>query len=139
MAKTERLSREAWITGALDALAEDGLDALAVEPLARRLGVTKGSFYWHFASRDDLLRAVLDQWEHDGVDAILREIGAQGDPRSALARMITRAFDIESIKRPRWASMRSVPTIGASWRTRASSGSTRCSSPNVRARRSATR
>ena len=48
--KTERarLSAEDWEQGALDMIAEQGIGALAVEALARRLGVTKGSFYWHF-------------------------------------------------------------------------------------------
>ena len=43
-----RLSSADWEAGALDLLAEQGVSAVAVEPLARRLGVTKGSFYWHF-------------------------------------------------------------------------------------------
>jgi AcrR family transcriptional regulator len=47
----------------LDALAEGGLAAVAVEPVAARLGVTKGSFYWHFANRQALIDAALSQWE----------------------------------------------------------------------------
>ena len=43
-----RLSAEDWAQAALDLIAEQGVAAVAVEPLARRLGVTKGSFYWHF-------------------------------------------------------------------------------------------
>ena len=57
------LSREAWGEAALEALAAGGLEAVAVEPLARRLGVTKGSFYWHFPSREALLREALALWE----------------------------------------------------------------------------
>src|SRR3546814_18257468 len=45
-----RLSAEDWAQAALDLIAEHGVAAVAVEPLARRLGVTKGSFYWHFPS-----------------------------------------------------------------------------------------
>lgn len=64
------LSREDWGEAALEALALGGLDAVAVEPLARRLGVTKGSFYWHFPSREALLREALALWEkHETVDA----------------------------------------------------------------------
>jgi len=58
-----RLSADDWARAALDLLAEQGVAAVAVEPLARRLGVTKGSFYWHFSSRDALLQAALDVWE----------------------------------------------------------------------------
>src|SRR5829696_7253917 len=49
------LSRRAWTHAALEAIAEGGLAAVAVAPLAIRLGATKGSFYWHFASRESLV------------------------------------------------------------------------------------
>ena len=58
-----RLSPQDWIDAALAAIAAGGLAAVAVEPLAARLGTTKGSFYWHFASRDALLKAALANWE----------------------------------------------------------------------------
>ena len=51
------------IAEAVKVLGEAGLDALAVEPLSLRLGVTKGSFYWHFKDRRDLQNAVLDLWK----------------------------------------------------------------------------
>jgi AcrR family transcriptional regulator len=57
------LSPQDWIDAALAAIAADGLAAVAVEPLAARLGTSKGSFYWHFASRDALLEAALANWE----------------------------------------------------------------------------
>ncbi|MBG3851937.1 TetR/AcrR family transcriptional regulator [Xanthomonas sp. WHRI 8391] len=59
----QRLSADDWAQAALDLIAEQGVGAVAVEPLARRLGVTKGSFYWHFPSRDALLQAALERWE----------------------------------------------------------------------------
>src|SRR5262249_59889731 len=46
-----RLSRQAWVDAALEALGEGGLASVAVVPLAERLGATKGSFYWHFRNR----------------------------------------------------------------------------------------
>ena len=52
-----QLSREAWIEAALARWPSGGLDAIAVEPLATRLGTTKGSFYWHFKDRADLVIA----------------------------------------------------------------------------------
>ena len=58
-----RLSAIDWANAALDVIAEDGVAGVAVEPLARRLGVTKGSFYWHFPSREALLAAALERWE----------------------------------------------------------------------------
>src|SRR5260370_1248821 len=54
-----RLTRDDWITAALRAIADGGLAAVGVEPLAARLGATKGSFYWHFENRDALLEAAI--------------------------------------------------------------------------------
>lgn len=58
----ESLTREDWVSAAWDMLGESGLDGVRVEPLARRLGVTKGSFYWHFKDRQQLVEALLDRW-----------------------------------------------------------------------------
>jgi len=60
-----RLSADDWARAALELIAEQGVAAVAVEPLARRLGVTKGSFYWHFRSRDALLQAAIERWEQE--------------------------------------------------------------------------
>ena len=63
--RSGRLSADDWAKEALDQIAEHGVASVAVEPLARRLGVTKGSFYWHFPSRNALLQAALERWERD--------------------------------------------------------------------------
>jgi len=60
-----RLSADDWARQALDQIAQQGVASVAVEPLARQLGVTKGSFYWHYPSRDALLQAALERWERD--------------------------------------------------------------------------
>ena len=57
-----RLDRDAWLAGALELLREQGVDAVRVEPLSARLGVTKGSFYWHFRNRQDLLASLPAFW-----------------------------------------------------------------------------
>jgi len=59
----QKLAREDWEQAALQMLAKRGLVGLAIEPLARELGVTKGSFYWHFTDRNALLKSALDKWE----------------------------------------------------------------------------
>ncbi|MEP6941076.1 MAG: helix-turn-helix domain-containing protein [Rudaea sp.] len=84
-----RLSAADWETGALDLIAEQGVAALAVEPLARKLNVTKGSFYWHFATREALLRAALQGWETH-VDLGLDQIEAIADPRERLRELFRR-------------------------------------------------
>lgn len=79
------LTRADWIGTALDAMARDGLRAVAVEPLAERLGATKGSFYWHFRDRNALIEAAAADWEHTGTDLPLAQLGAIVDPRERYA------------------------------------------------------
>lgn len=71
MGRKIKLSREDWISAAMEWVAAHGVATLAVEPLARSLGVTKGGFYWCFANRDELLQAVLDRWEAQGTQNII--------------------------------------------------------------------
>ena len=58
-----QLDPERWVDEAIEVLAKDGVTGLRVEVLAKRCGVTKGSFYWHFKDRQALLDAVLEQWK----------------------------------------------------------------------------
>src|SRR5581483_2760154 len=87
-----RLSRLDWVTAALAAIAEGGLAAVAVEPLALRLGASKGSFYWHFENRDALLTAALAHWEEQYTAAVTAEntLAADGDPVLRLRLLIRR-------------------------------------------------
>jgi AcrR family transcriptional regulator len=85
--RPSRLSAEDWAQGALDMIAEQGVAAVAVEPLARRLGVTKGSFYWHFPSREALLRAALERWETIEQEQVFGSLEAVSDPRQRLAEL----------------------------------------------------
>jgi AcrR family transcriptional regulator len=86
-ATSRGLTREAWEDAALDAIAERGLSALAIEPLARKLGVTKGSFYWHFESREALLEAALARWEQRSTDELIERVRGLESPREALATL----------------------------------------------------
>ena len=70
----ERLAAEHWIEAATNILVRQGIDAVSVEPLARKLGVTKGSFYWHFKDRDALRLAVLNHWLEQQTSAIIRRL-----------------------------------------------------------------
>jgi AcrR family transcriptional regulator len=56
------LDRRDWIEAAIDVLGREGVGGLRIEVLAKRCGVTKGSFYWHFRDRQDLLQAILEHW-----------------------------------------------------------------------------
>ena len=61
-AASPSLDTAAWIDAAFEMLAEGGIDAVRVDPLAKRLGVTRGSFYWHFKDREALHQAMLKEW-----------------------------------------------------------------------------
>ena len=71
VATRRSLTAEDWAEAALDVIASGGIEAVAVEPLARTLRVTKGSFYWHYPNRDALVERALEVWErHETVDII---------------------------------------------------------------------
>ena len=76
-----QLDRSTWILAALDTLVDDGVGGIRVETLAKRLHVTKGSFYWHFKDRQDLLDAVLETWK----DGRIRDIVKQTRPEPGRA------------------------------------------------------
>jgi AcrR family transcriptional regulator len=80
------IGREQWIDAATAALAEGGVDAVRVEAQARTLGVTKGSFYWHFADRAALLDAVLERWEA-GARALLAAAASLPTPQQRVAAL----------------------------------------------------
>ena len=65
--KSARLARDDWLKSALK-ICEKGIDRVKVAPLAKELGVTTGSFYWHFRNRRELLDALLTYWEREMTD-----------------------------------------------------------------------
>jgi AcrR family transcriptional regulator len=72
--KTARLSRDDWVGAALTALMSEGAEAVAVQPLARSLETTKGSFYWHFRDRHELLAAALEAWVELRTERVIDEL-----------------------------------------------------------------
>jgi AcrR family transcriptional regulator len=77
-----------WTEAALHLIAEAGLGALTVEALAARLGVTKGSFYWHFKGRSELLAGALGRWEQRATTEALRGLSAVTDARQRLCLIL---------------------------------------------------
>lgn len=98
-----RLTPEDWARAALDALAEGGLAAVAVEPLAARLGATKGSFYWHFRDRAALIDAALLLWESEDTEAVISMLEELPDPMQRMRTLFAythpqdAAFPLESV------------------------------------------
>lgn len=60
-----RVSRDDWLKAGLQVLAEQGVEAVKIERLAKSLGVAKTGFYWHFKDRRALLDAMLDFWKRE--------------------------------------------------------------------------
>ena len=85
-----RLSAADWEQAALDVVAEQGVAAVTVESLARQLGVTKGSFYWHFPTREALLKAALERWENQDTDNVFARVEPIADPRERLCELFRR-------------------------------------------------
>lgn len=73
-----RLTRADWLSAALDLLVENGIDAVRITRLADHLGVTRGSFYWHFAGRAALLDAMLDVWAQTNTASVIRAATVEG-------------------------------------------------------------
>ena len=90
---SRRLNAEDWVTAAIAALGESGLTGVAVEPLAKRLGATKGSFYWHFKDRGALVDAVLARWEQLGTDEVIARLDALADPVERLRLLFTEVIE----------------------------------------------
>ena len=84
------LTASDWAEAALQLIAEKGLRALTVNALAARLGVTKGSFYWHFHGRSELLGAALTRWERATTETI-KGLDAVTDSRRRLELMLDAA------------------------------------------------
>ena len=91
-----QLDRAAWTQAALDTLADEGVTGIRVEVLAKRLHVTKGSFYWHFKDRQDLLAGVLETWK----DGRIRDIIKQTRPEPGkVEAQIFHVIDVYSASR----------------------------------------
>src|SRR5262245_64881043 len=71
---TKRLAAKDWIDFALKTLAREGFHALKADVLARKLGVSRGSFYWHFTDIDDLHARVIEHWRQIATEAVIADL-----------------------------------------------------------------
>ena len=97
--KIKQLNRESWILAAFTILCENGIDAVRVEPLAKKLNVTKGSFYWHFKNRTELHNALLEYWEKEMTQSVLDAANEfHGSPRQRLITTLREIIGKERTK-----------------------------------------
>ena len=89
----QRLGRDDWLDAAFDAVVDGGFDQLRVVALAQTLGVTRGSFYWHFADHADLVKVLLARWQQREIAEDLRiQAEASDDPQADLLRLLDLAL-----------------------------------------------
>jgi AcrR family transcriptional regulator len=92
--QTPRLDASSWVDCALEVLTERGIDGVRVEVLAKRLGVTKGSFYWHFDDRRALLAAMLQTWRKRATLGIIERLESTHEPAARrLSRLLRLQFE----------------------------------------------
>jgi AcrR family transcriptional regulator len=104
----DQLSAKDWLDQGLKALAEGGFTALKAEPLAKIMGVSRGSFYWHFADVEAFHRAILRHWRDVAAERIIADVEASAGKGDLLQLLLHRVFSerlaLESAVRS-WAAV----------------------------------
>jgi AcrR family transcriptional regulator len=88
----DQLSAKDWLDQGLKTLARDGFTALKAEPLAKAMGVSRGSFYWHFADIGAYHSAILKRWREVAAEQIIANLEASANDDNALALLLRQAF-----------------------------------------------
>lgn len=84
-----KVTRQDWLTLAMDVLVSQGVEKVKVLTLGERLGVSRSSFYWYFNSRQDLLDALLDHWQKTNTAAIVAQAEA---PAATITEAVCNVF-----------------------------------------------
>ncbi|WP_202879840.1 TetR/AcrR family transcriptional regulator [Sinorhizobium saheli] len=86
--KDDPLNEKDWVEAALQVLVDENVRGIKIDTLSAKLGVTKGSFYWHFKTRSQLLGAMLAHWRKQMTLNVIRSISIAGsDPRERLSAL----------------------------------------------------
>lgn len=89
---TKRLTAQDWIDFALKTLAHEGFDALKADVLARKLSVSRGSFYWHFTDLGTFHARVIVHWKQLTTEAIIADIEHYESREQRLDALLRHAF-----------------------------------------------
>src|SRR6186713_1475537 len=89
---SDQLSAKDWLDQGLKTLANDGFTALKAEPLAKAMGVSRGSFYWHFADIAAYHAAILARWHEVAAEQIIANVEAASKDDNPLALLLRRVF-----------------------------------------------
>ena len=88
----DQLSAQDWIDQGLKTLAKQGFSALKAEPLAKAMGVSRGSFYWHFADIGAYHAAILKAWREVAAETIIANVEAAADQENGVLLLLRRVF-----------------------------------------------
>src|ERR1700710_543150 len=88
----DQLSAQDWIKQGLKTLAKNGFTALKAEPLAKAMGVSRGSFYWHFADIAAFHAAILKHWREVAAEQVIAGLEAAAGEIDPLSLLLRRAF-----------------------------------------------
>jgi AcrR family transcriptional regulator len=89
---SDQLSAHDWLDLGLEVLATQGFTALKAEPLAKAMGVSRGSFYWHFADIGAYHAAILKHWREVTAEQVIAGLEAASDHEDPLALLLRQAF-----------------------------------------------
>lgn len=87
-----KVGKDDWTMAALEAIAVHGVDGVKVEALANVLGITKGSFYWHFDDRQELIEDALELWYRLATAEVITRLDRIEDPEQRLRALFTESF-----------------------------------------------
>ncbi len=87
-----KVGKDDWTRAALEVIAVEGVVGVKVESLADRLGITKGSFYWHFANRHDLIEGALELWYRLATAEVIERLDRIDDPERRLRALFAESF-----------------------------------------------
>jgi AcrR family transcriptional regulator len=88
----DQLSAKDWLDRGLETLAESGFTALKAEPLAKAMGMSRGSFYWHFADISAFHAAVLKHWRDVAAEQVIANLEAMSKTDDPLPTLLRQAF-----------------------------------------------
>ncbi len=94
---TERkqLQRFDWLLKALEIFIEEGIEAVRITRIADELDVTRGSFYWHFSNREDLIEALVEYWKSHNTNAIVESVSNAGSLGEGIFRFFETCLDTQ--------------------------------------------
>jgi AcrR family transcriptional regulator len=89
-----KLGRQDWVKAAIETFVENGIESVKVDKIAKSLQITRGSFYWHFKNLEDLLGAIIQEWQLLNTEDVMQKVeSVGGSPSEKLLHLFTIAAE----------------------------------------------